>query len=81
MSVGSRSVSGARTLSDIRHALTTKSASIFAFAAEDGDVDTDLSAGCGVFFNDTRFLDRCSLRLDGKPLAVLSATLMTTEHL
>jgi glycogen debranching enzyme len=71
MSVGSSGVSGSRTLSDIRDALTTKSASIFALAAEDGDVDSDLNAGYGVFFNDTRFLDRCSLRLDGKPLAVL----------
>ncbi|PZR97532.1 MAG: amylo-alpha-1,6-glucosidase [Candidatus Nephthysia bennettiae] len=79
MNVGSSGVSGSRSLSDIRDALTTKSASIFVLAAEDGDVDTDLNAGYGVFFNDTRFLDRCSLRLGGKPLAVLLSSAEDNE--
>ncbi|MDQ6899698.1 MAG: amylo-alpha-1,6-glucosidase [Candidatus Dormibacteraeota bacterium] len=58
-------------MTDTRDPLTTKSASIFVLAEPDGDVDSDLSAANGVFFNDTRFLDRWSLRLDGERLEVL----------
>jgi glycogen debranching enzyme len=60
-----------RTPSDIGDALTTKSASIFALAARDGDVDSDRNSGYGVYFHDTRFLDRSILRLNGQRLAVL----------
>jgi glycogen debranching enzyme len=71
VSLAQGSTPPARPLTDIRNALTTKSASVFVLAAEDGDVDTEANPGFGVYFNDTRFLDRSSLRLDGQPLAVL----------
>jgi glycogen debranching enzyme len=71
MSLTQGDSSPSRPLTDIRNALTTKSASVFVLAAEDGDVDTVLNPGFGVYFNDTRFLDCSTLRLDGQPLAVL----------
>lgn len=66
--------SSRRQLAYIGDALTTKSASLFALASANGDIDSDVNPGYGVYFHDTRFLDRWTLRLDGEPLALLLST-------
>ncbi len=71
MSISSGDRSHSRSLSGVGEALTTKSSSIFVLAAQDGDIDSSSNAGYGVYFNDTRFLDRSTLRMDGERLAVL----------
>lgn len=54
--------------------LTTKAAAVFVLCAEDGDIDTDLNEGYGLYFNDTRYLDRATLRLCGQQPSVLLST-------
>lgn len=51
--------------------LALKAPGLFAVTASDGDLDTDRSREQGLYFHDTRFLRRATLRFDGEA-AVLS---------
>jgi glycogen debranching enzyme len=63
---------GRQTLvADLGDSLTTKSGSVFALCDTDGDIDLSRNPGHGVYFHDVRFLDRATLRLDGRRLSVL----------
>ncbi|HKC18896.1 MAG TPA: glycogen debranching N-terminal domain-containing protein, partial [Candidatus Dormibacteraeota bacterium] len=42
-------------------------------SSPDGDIDLDRNPGHGLYFDDTRYLDRDIMRLDGQPLGVLLA--------
>lgn len=53
--------------------LTTKSGSVFALCAVDGDIDGRVSESHGLYFHDTRFLDRSTLTMEGQRLSVLLA--------
>ncbi|HET7339237.1 MAG TPA: glycogen debranching N-terminal domain-containing protein [Candidatus Dormibacteraeota bacterium] len=60
-------------LADVGASLTAKSGAVFAVSSPDGDIDLDRNAGHGLYFDDTRYLDRDVLRIDGQPLGVLLA--------
>jgi glycogen debranching enzyme len=62
---------GYLTASDL---LTTKLGELFLLCRLDGDIDPDGGGGQGVYFRDTRFLDRIDLRLGARALKVISAT-------
>jgi glycogen debranching enzyme len=63
---------GSSTLiADLGSVLTTKSDGIFCLCAGNGDIDADSTPGHGLYFHDTRFLDRSTLRLGDESLAVL----------
>jgi glycogen debranching enzyme len=63
---------GASTLiADLGEALTTKSGDVFCLCASTGDIDSSVSPAHGLYFHDTRFLDRALLRLGDEPLSVL----------
>lgn len=60
---------------DLTGSLRAKSGSLFAVSAPNGDIDNRVNNAYGIYFHDTRFLDRWTLRLDGEPLsALLSST-------
>jgi glycogen debranching enzyme len=64
--------SGRSTLvSDLSDSLTTKSGPVFALCSTDGDIDLARNPGHGLYFHDTRFLDRSVLRLNAGRLSVL----------
>src|SRR5207245_3875983 len=48
--------------------------SLFAVSATNGDIDNRVSNAHGIYFHDTRFLERWTLRLDGQPLSALLST-------
>ncbi|HXG05153.1 MAG TPA: glycogen debranching N-terminal domain-containing protein [Candidatus Binatia bacterium] len=54
-------------------AVVLKEGSLFLLADEHGDVPWALPHGFGLFFHDCRFLDGYTLRLEGRPLTLLSA--------
>ena len=58
-------------LADVGSSLTAKAGAVFIVCGPDGDIDLDRNPGHGLYFDDTRFLDRAVLRLDGQPLGVL----------
>jgi glycogen debranching enzyme len=58
-------------LADLGDALTTKSGGIFCLCAGNGDIDAEETPGHGLYFHDTRFVDRAVLRLGNEELAVL----------
>ena len=60
-------------LADVAASLTTKSGAVFAVSSPDGDIDLDRNPGHGLYFDDTRYLDRDVVRIDGQPLGVLLA--------
>lgn len=60
-------------LADVGASLTAKSGAVFAVSSPDGDIDLERNAGHGLYFDDTRYLDRDVLRIDGQPLGVLLA--------
>ena len=63
---------GASTLiADLGEALTTKAGDVFCLCASTGDIDSSVSPAHGLYFHDTRFLDRAVLRLGDEPLSVL----------
>ena len=63
---------GASTLiADLGEALTTKAGDVFCLCASTGDIDSSVSLAHGLYFHDTRFLDRAVLRLGDEPLSVL----------
>ena len=53
--------------------LTTKSGTLFALCALNGDMDTAVNNAHGLYFHDMRYLDRATLRVNGGPLSVLLA--------
>jgi glycogen debranching enzyme len=56
---------------DLTGSLRAKSSSLFAVSGANGDIDTRVSNAYGIYFHDTRFLERWTLRLDGQPLSTL----------
>jgi len=58
-------------IADLGEALTTKSGDVFCLCASTGDIDSSVSPAHGLYFHDTRFLDRALLRLGNEPLSVL----------
>ena len=58
-------------LPDLNDTLITKAGSVFCLCARDGDLDVDVNGSHGLYFHDTRFLERATLRIDGQPLTVL----------
>jgi len=61
----------ANALTDIGDALPSKGGSLFSLSGRDGDLDTDVNAGHGLYFHDTRYLSRSALHLEGQKLSVL----------
>jgi glycogen debranching enzyme len=59
------------TTLDLTGSLRAKSSSLFAVSAPNGDIDKRLSNAHGIYFHDTRCLERWTLRLDGQPLSAL----------
>jgi hypothetical protein len=55
-------------LADLNDTLTTKAGNVFCLCARDGDLDAGVNESHGLYFHDTRFLERATLRLDGQPL-------------
>jgi glycogen debranching enzyme len=60
-----------KTPLDLTGSLRAKSSSLFAVSAANGDIDKRVSNAHGIYFHDTRFLERWTLRLDGQPLSAL----------
>ena len=58
-------------IADVGETLTTKSGGVFCLCAAAGDIDSSVSPAHGLYFHDTRFLDRAVLRLGDEPLSVL----------
>ena len=56
---------------DLTGSLRAKSSSLFAVSAPNGDIDKRVSNAHGIYFHDTRCLERWTLRLDGQPLSAL----------
>ncbi len=72
---------GASTLiADIRETLTTKSGGVFCLCAGGGDIDSSVSPAHGLYFHDTRFLDRAVLRLGDEPLSVLLSSAIDDDR-
>ena len=59
---------------DLTSSLRAKAGSVFAVSAGNGDIDSRVNNAYGIYFHDTRFLDRWTLRLDGEPLSALLAS-------
>ncbi|MGH7764305.1 MAG: amylo-alpha-1,6-glucosidase [Candidatus Dormibacteraceae bacterium] len=64
---------GSANIAHSLQTLTTKSGTLFALCAPNGDIDTSINNAHGVYFHDVRFLDRARLRVNGKLLSVLLA--------
>lgn len=60
--------------------LTTKSGPVFALCAPNGDIDPSLNGAHGVYFHDTRYLNRASLLVNGQRLTVLLANADQTDR-
>ena len=60
-------------LADVGSSLTAKSGAVFAVCSPDGDIDIGRNPGHGLYFDDTRYLDHCVLRINDRPLGVLLA--------
>jgi glycogen debranching enzyme len=58
-------------IADLGEALTTKSGDVFCLCASTGDIDSSFAPAHGLYFHDTRFLERAVLRLGNEPLSVL----------
>src|SRR5439155_7592266 len=53
---------------------TTKSRGLMAVCGQDGDIDSRRDPRHGLFFNDTRFLERLTLRLQDQELLPVLAS-------
>ena len=72
---------GASTLiADVGETLTTKSGGVFCLCAGGGDIDSSVSPAHGLYFHDTRFLDRALLRLGHEPLSVLLSSAIEDDR-
>ena len=67
-------------IADIRETLTTKSGGVFCLCAGGGDIDSSASPAHGLYFHDTRFLDRAVLRLGDGPLSVLLSSAIEDDR-
>jgi len=61
-------------IADVGETLTTKADGVFCLCVASGDIDSSVSPAHGLYFHDTRFLDRAVLRLGDEPLSVLFAS-------
>lgn len=61
-------------VSDLGDSLITKAGSLFVVCGPSGDLDAQANPGHGLYFHDTRYLSHATLRLEGRPLAVLLAS-------
>lgn len=59
---------------DLSGSLRAKAGSVFTVSGGNGDIDSRINNAHGIYFHDTRFLERWTLRLDGEPLAALLST-------
>ena len=72
---------GASTLiADVGETLTTKSGGVFCLCTGAGDIDSSVSPAHGLYFHDTRFLDRALLRLGHEPLSVLLSSAIEDDR-
>jgi glycogen debranching enzyme len=72
---------GSSTLiADLGESLTTKSGGVFCLCAGNGDIDAGEAPGHGLYFHDTRFLDRAVLRLGSEELAVLLSSALEDDR-
>jgi glycogen debranching enzyme len=67
-------------LADLGDSLTTKAGGVFCLCARNGDIDVRLNGGHGLYFHDTRFLTRATLRLGGQPPAILLSTALEDDR-
>ncbi len=67
-------------LADLGDSLTTKAGGVFCLCARNGDIDVSLNGGHGLYFHDTRFLARTTLRLGGQPPAILLSTALEDDR-
>jgi glycogen debranching enzyme len=61
-------------VADISLSLTVKNGGVFALCQANGDIDAAINDGDGLYFHDTRYLDRATLRINGQELSVLLST-------
>ena len=61
-------------IADVGETLTTKADGVFCLCVASGDIDSSVSPAHGLYFHDTRFLDRAVFRLGDEPLSVLFAS-------
>lgn len=59
---------------DLSHTLLLKGGALFLVAGRDGDIDAQRNREHGLYFHDTRYLDRAVLRLNGRRPVTLKAT-------
>ena len=67
-------------IADVGETLTTKSGGVFCLCAGAGDIDSLVSPAHGLYFHDTRFLDRAVLRLGDEPLSVLLSSAVEDDR-
>ena len=67
-------------IADVGETLTTKSGGVFCLCAGGGDIDSSASPAHGLYFHDTRFLDRAVLRLGDEPLSVLLSSAIEDDR-
>jgi glycogen debranching enzyme len=67
-------------LADLNDTLTTKAGGVFCLCARDGDLDVGVNESHGLYFHDTRFLERATLRVDGQPLTVLLSSAVEDDR-
>ncbi|MGA9761220.1 MAG: glycogen debranching N-terminal domain-containing protein [Gaiellaceae bacterium] len=67
-------------IADVGETLTTKSGGVFCLCAGGGDIDSSVSPAHGLYFHDTRFLDRAVLRLGDEPLSVLLSSAVDDDR-
>lgn len=67
-------------IADVGDTLTTKSGGVFCLCAGGGDIDASVSSAHGLYFHDTRFLDRALLRLGHEPLSVLLSSAIEDDR-
>jgi glycogen debranching enzyme len=65
------------TASDL---LTTKHGELFLLCQLDGDIDPHGGGGQGIYFRDTRFVDRLHLRLGARALKVISSRTVNRDR-
>jgi glycogen debranching enzyme len=67
-------------IADVGETLTTKAGGLFCLCAGGGDIDSSASPAHGLYFHDTRHLDRAVLRLGNEPLSVLLSSAVQDDR-
>ncbi len=67
-------------IADVGETLTTKSGGVFCLCAGGGDIDSSVSPAHGLYFHDTRFLDRALLHMGDEPLSVLLSSAVEDDR-